>query len=656
MRGYGDSDKPEGTGGYDARALAEEFRSLVRLLDFRRGRALTLVAHDMGAPAALLWAANHPDEVMGLMYLEEPVLLEEVISKVIAFNPQAMQRGSLWWWILPLAPGAAERLIVGNERAFLTWFYDRDPSSREAIEPPAVDEYLRSFSGREGVLGALGVYRAVFTTMEQTAPLVQARIGTPVVALGGERAQGARVRAMIEMVASDVRGGTIPDCSHFLPGRNAPRRSSPPPSRWPPEHPHPPIPIWRSIRMTEQPNTPPPPIPPDDPGRQLNLARPDDAGALPHLSVVGDTYTTLLSGDDTAGRFSLIDMHVPPGGGPPPHRHDSRRPSRAHPRAAGRRRARRPAPTSRPTTCASTKPPVRSSTSTGRSSPRSAPKNPTTVAAPGSPTSTARAASARCSSASAAPAATTSAATSRTATATDASIRATPPTRSSPPPAACAARRAPRPSAAPRPTTGAPPATTTAPAPTSSPTPTRSSPAPRPTASKAARPPRRTPPTRSSTPKPAAAPKPPTTSAPKASPAASRSRPTRTSPASRSRKPRSTSSPRWPVLAQRTIIVTTGTRHSILTVNGGRSDHADGYAADIGMAANGGTDDSPTGDRIMAACLIAGGMPRPQAIATARRGGLYTLENDGLRIQCIWKTDAGGNHHNHVHAGARPNS
>lgn len=45
---------------------------------------------------------------------------------------------------------------------------------------------------------------------------------------------------------------------------------------------------------------------------------------------------------------------------------------------------------------------------------------------------------------------------------------------------------------------------------------------------------------------------------------------------------------------------------------------------------------------------------RPLAIATARRGGLYTLENDGLRIQCIWKTDAGGNHHNHVHAGARP--
>ena len=42
----------------------------------------------------------------------------------------------------------------------------------------------------------------------------------------------------------------------------------------------------------------------------------------PHLGLVGDTYTVLLSEKDTAGLHCLIDMHVPPGGGPPPHRHD----------------------------------------------------------------------------------------------------------------------------------------------------------------------------------------------------------------------------------------------------------------------------------------------------------------------------------------------
>ncbi|MEP7024765.1 MAG: cupin domain-containing protein [Actinomycetota bacterium] len=63
-------------------------------------------------------------------------------------------------------------------------------------------------------------------------------------------------------------------------------------------------------------------IPPDDPQRYLAVARPDQDSTLPHLGLVGDTYTILLTGDDTAGRYTLIDMHVPPGGGPPPHRHD----------------------------------------------------------------------------------------------------------------------------------------------------------------------------------------------------------------------------------------------------------------------------------------------------------------------------------------------
>jgi quercetin dioxygenase-like cupin family protein len=67
---------------------------------------------------------------------------------------------------------------------------------------------------------------------------------------------------------------------------------------------------------------PPGPIPADDHGRVLTHVSPDTDDSLPHLGVVGDTYTVLVSGADTAGCYTLIDMHVPPGGGPPPHRHD----------------------------------------------------------------------------------------------------------------------------------------------------------------------------------------------------------------------------------------------------------------------------------------------------------------------------------------------
>ena len=63
-------------------------------------------------------------------------------------------------------------------------------------------------------------------------------------------------------------------------------------------------------------------IPPDDPRRTLVVARPNTDASLEHVALVGDTYTILLRGEDTAGRYCLIDMHIPPGGGPPPHRHD----------------------------------------------------------------------------------------------------------------------------------------------------------------------------------------------------------------------------------------------------------------------------------------------------------------------------------------------
>ena len=63
-------------------------------------------------------------------------------------------------------------------------------------------------------------------------------------------------------------------------------------------------------------------IPADDLSRALTIARPDTDQGLTHIGLVGDTYTILVRGEDTAGKYTLIDMHVPPNGGPPPHRHD----------------------------------------------------------------------------------------------------------------------------------------------------------------------------------------------------------------------------------------------------------------------------------------------------------------------------------------------
>ncbi|NPD69024.1 alpha/beta hydrolase (plasmid) [Lichenicola cladoniae] len=218
MRGFGDSDKPAGNDGYDNRALANECRALVRQIGFGGGRKLILAAHDMGAPPALIWAADQPEELAGLLYIEGPVMLSDVLQRIVAYTPEAMARGSMWWWILPLAPGVPERLVVGNERAFLTWFYEGATADPTSIDPATVDEYLRTFAGREGVLGAMGVYRAAFTSIVQTEPLMSNKVRVPVVALGGSRhGLGAKVGEMVELIAEHVEAHTLDDSGHFMP-------------------------------------------------------------------------------------------------------------------------------------------------------------------------------------------------------------------------------------------------------------------------------------------------------------------------------------------------------------------------------------------------------------------------------------------------------
>ena len=95
MRGYGDSDKPTGTEGYDARSLAGECRALATAIGFGGRKRLIHAAHDMGALPALIWSADHPQEVAALLYIEAPVMLGPVLQQVFMYTPDAMAQGSI---------------------------------------------------------------------------------------------------------------------------------------------------------------------------------------------------------------------------------------------------------------------------------------------------------------------------------------------------------------------------------------------------------------------------------------------------------------------------------------------------------------------------------------------------------------------------------
>ena len=212
MRGCGDSEKPPCD--YDALQICEDFRALVRHLGLQKIR---VVAHGIGAAVALLWAAKYPGEICQLGYLSMPVLKSDLLPEVFNFSPARRNLGGRWWWGLAQTGELAEQLIVGREREFLTWFYQNHAAHPSSVDE-AFHEYLRTFAGHAGVAGSMGPYRSLSHSIQQTEEALAAgKVKIPVIALGGDHTSGPDVRKMVEKVATDVTGGVIADCGHFIP-------------------------------------------------------------------------------------------------------------------------------------------------------------------------------------------------------------------------------------------------------------------------------------------------------------------------------------------------------------------------------------------------------------------------------------------------------
>jgi hypothetical protein len=108
----------------------------------------------------------------------------------------------------------------------------------------------------------------------------------------------------------------------------------------------------------------------------------------------------------------------------------------------------------------------------------------------------------------------------------------------------------------------------------------------------------------------------------------------------------------------REVDVTTGTNHNRMTTTGNVSDHWSGNAADLGVGGDARQDAAVghKGDLIAAhAIQVASGKTFDEALAMARKGGVFNFETKQGRVQILWRTLTGGNHYNHVHVGVNPN-
>lgn len=215
LRGYGESDKPPGSEGYDKRTMAADIHALMERLGLQR---TLLIGHDRGARVARRYALDYPDPLAGAALLDI-LPLEWVYDRLSA--AEVAQR--YWHWVFHLVPELPERLIAGHEGDYLAALFGRTPGFVERLHASgAWDEYLRAFRQPGAVAAALNDYRATYAVdlpryRQERAQGRQVRV--PVLLLWGERGNlgGRPVLDAWREVARDVRGIELAGCGHYLP-------------------------------------------------------------------------------------------------------------------------------------------------------------------------------------------------------------------------------------------------------------------------------------------------------------------------------------------------------------------------------------------------------------------------------------------------------
>ncbi len=217
LRGYNESDKPEGIEAYRMSELVEDVAGLVRALGEERA---AIVGHDWGGALAYAFAMMRPEMTVRLAVLNCPH--PDIFGRAIAEGDieQMMKSWYMFFFQLPMLPEAL--LAAHNFRLLKQLAYDH--SRRGTFSRRDVARYVAAFSKPGALTGSINWYRAMFRRPQ--GGRIYPRIVTPTLVIWGtaDHFLGAHLlRGMTRHFAGAFRLVRLPGVSHWV-QQEAPRR------------------------------------------------------------------------------------------------------------------------------------------------------------------------------------------------------------------------------------------------------------------------------------------------------------------------------------------------------------------------------------------------------------------------------------------------
>jgi pimeloyl-ACP methyl ester carboxylesterase len=206
VRGYGESDKPYS--GYDGKTIAADIAALTQMLGMSQ---FSIVGHDMGALPALLLAAEQPERVQALVYVDEP-LPGYNLDQFTAFRKE--NPFVYWWFSFNSQPHLPAVMWSGKEAELVDYFLTAMAANPAAISEADKAHYVRELKKPGALHGSFGWYRDVLITADQIVAATKTKLTTPVLAINGQYGH-PQVAEQMHLVAETVCSVTLANCGHL---------------------------------------------------------------------------------------------------------------------------------------------------------------------------------------------------------------------------------------------------------------------------------------------------------------------------------------------------------------------------------------------------------------------------------------------------------
>ena len=217
LRGYNESDKPEGVEAYRMSELVADVAGLIRALGEERA---VIVGHDWGGALAYAFAMLHPEMTTRLAVLNCPH--PDIFGRAVTLGDMEQMKKSwyMFFFQLPLLP---EALLAANNFKLLKQFAYAN-SRRGTFSRRDLARYFEAFGKPGALTGAINWYRAMFRRPQ--GGRAYPKIAAPTLVIWGtaDHFLGARLlRGMTRHFAGPFKLVRLPGVSHWV-QQEAPRR------------------------------------------------------------------------------------------------------------------------------------------------------------------------------------------------------------------------------------------------------------------------------------------------------------------------------------------------------------------------------------------------------------------------------------------------